>query len=134
MDYIDMLKRARKQLPSEAFKHKRFEVPSPAVSIAGSKTTLQNFSEISDYINRDPQHFLRFLCKEMATSGVIEGVRAIFHGRFEEQTLKHLIDNYVKEYVICPVCKRPDTKIVRERRLYFLICESCGARSSLRPV
>jgi translation initiation factor 2 subunit 2 len=36
--------------------------------------------------------------------------------------------------VICPICKRPDTKIVKERRFHFLICEACGAKSSIRPV
>jgi len=33
--------------------------------------------------------------------------------------------------VICPVCNRPDTQIVRERRLGFLQCDACGARSSI---
>ncbi|RLG97486.1 translation initiation factor IF-2 subunit beta [Candidatus Bathyarchaeota archaeon] len=134
MDYIEMLKRARKQLPTEVFKHKRFEVPRPVVTIVGSRTILQNFSEICNYINRDPQHLLKFLSREMATSGVIEGTRAVFQGRFEEYTIRHLIDRYIKEYVICPICKRPDTRIVKEKRFYFLVCEACGARSSLRPV
>lgn len=134
MDYIEMLKRARKQLPTEVFKHKRFEVPRPTVTIVGSRTILQNFSEICNYINRNPQHLLKFLSREMATSGVIEGTRAVFQGRFEEYTTRHLIERYIKEYVICPICKRPDTKIVKEKRFYFLVCEACGARSSLRPV
>ncbi|MCD6263176.1 translation initiation factor IF-2, partial [Candidatus Bathyarchaeota archaeon] len=38
---------------------------------------------------------------------------------------------YTKRYVICPVCKRPDTRIVKEKRLAFLVCEACGARSSI---
>ncbi|PDM26834.1 translation initiation factor IF-2 subunit beta [Candidatus Bathyarchaeota archaeon B24-2] len=134
IDYWEMLKRARKQLPVEVFKHKRFEVPDPIVSIVGSRTILHNFVEICDHLNRDRQHLLKFLSREMATSGVIEGTRAIFQGNFQHDVVKRLIDRYVQEYVICPICKRPDTRIVKEKRFHFLVCEACGARSSLRPV
>ena len=67
----------------------------------------------------------------------ISGSRTILHifqGRFETETFERLIKRYVNEYVICPICKRPDTKIVKEKRLYFLQCEACGARSPLRPI
>lgn len=134
MDYVEMLKRARKNLPSQVFERKRFEVPRPYVSIVGSRTIIHNINEITDVINRNPSHLLKYLAKEMATSGVIEGTRAIFQGRFPENMVAHLIERYVKEYVICPICKRPDTKIVKEKRFHFLICEACGARSSIRPV
>jgi translation initiation factor 2 subunit 2 len=37
-------------------------------------------------------------------------------------------------YVICPVCKRPDTRIVKEKRLSFLVCNACGAKSSIKQL
>ena len=85
-------------------------------------------------MSRDPVHILKFLSKEMATAGTTDGIRAIFQGRFDNQTFRRLVDRYARELVTCPVCRRPDTKIVKEKRLYFLDCEACGARSSIRPV
>ncbi|MEM3439613.1 MAG: hypothetical protein QXG32_01685 [Candidatus Bathyarchaeia archaeon] len=32
---------------------------------------------------------------------------------------------------MCPICKMPDTKLLKEKRLTFLICEACGAKSSV---
>jgi len=98
------------------------------------RTIIHNFKGIAETLNRPPQHLLKFLAKEMATAGVIDDERAIFQGKFENETLQHLVERYTKEYVICPICKRPDTKIVKEKRLWFLICEACGAKSSIRPV
>jgi len=129
-----MLKRARAQLPPEMFEHKRFELPQPHGSIIGMRTILHNYKEICEVVNRDPRHVLKFLSKEMATSGALDGTRAIFHGKFNRDTLRRLMKRYVDEFVMCPVCKRPDTKIVKERRLSFLICDACGARSSVRSV
>jgi len=133
-DYGELLKRAYSQLPPEVFEHKRFEIPKPKSTVAGARTILYNFKEICDILNREPNHLLRFLSREMATAGTTDGTRATFQGRFEQGGLERLIKRYVDDFVMCPVCKRPDTKIVREKRLYFLVCEACGARSSLRPV
>ncbi|MBK5133178.1 translation initiation factor IF-2, partial [Candidatus Bathyarchaeota archaeon] len=33
-----------------------------------------------------------------------------------------------------PVCKRPDTKIAKDKRLIFLDCNACGARSSVKQL
>ena len=134
MDYKEMLKRARAQLPPEMFERKRFELPQPRSTNIGMRTILHNHKEICDTLNRDPRHVLKFMSKEMATAGTTDGSRAIFQGNFRRDTLERLIKRYVDEFVMCPVCKLPDTKIVKERRLSFLVCEACGARSSLRPV
>lgn len=133
-EYEKMLNEAYSRLPPQMFKHKRFEIPRPNAVVSGARTILHNFKEICDALNRDPSHALRFLSKEMATAGTTDGVRAIFQGRFDNETFRRLIDRYARDFVICPVCRRPDTKIVKEKRLYFLDCEACGARSSIRPV
>jgi len=132
--YEEMLEEAYSKIPSKTLKHERFEVPAPQSAIMGSRTILFNFKEISEVLNRDPSHFLRFLSKEMATAGTLDGSRVIFQGRFDRETLKRLIERYVKDFVMCPVCKRPDTRIVKEKRLHFLVCDACGAKSPVRPV
>ena len=74
------------------------------------------------------------LSREMATAGSMDGVRAIFQGKFKTDTLNRLIQLYAEAFVICPVCRRPDTKIVKEKRFSFLSCEACGAKSSARAI
>jgi len=39
---------------------------------------------------------------------------------------------YVRDYVICPVCQSPDTRTEKVKKLGFLVCEACGARSSIK--
>ena len=134
LGYNEMLERVYSQLPPEVFEHKRFELPRPRSSIAGARTILHNFKEICDVLNRNQNHLLKFLSKEMATAGTINGARAVFQGRFNTDTLERLIRRYLEEFVVCPICKRPDTSILKEKRLYFLVCEACGARSSIKPV
>jgi len=134
-DYEKLLKRAHSQLPPEVFEHKRFEVPKPRSYSVGMRTIISNYKDVCETLNRDALHLLRFLSREMATAGALDKAgRAIFQGKFKNDTLERLIKHYADEFVVCPVCKRPDTKIVKEKRFSFLACEACGAKSSIRTV
>ncbi|MBS7615224.1 translation initiation factor IF-2 subunit beta [Candidatus Bathyarchaeota archaeon] len=134
LDYEKMLDEAYSKLPREVSKHERFEIPKMQCTTFGARTIFHNFKEVCDIMNRNPVHVLRYLSKEMATAGTIDGNRAIFQGKFELETCNQILKRYVNEFVVCPVCKRPDTKIVKEKRLFFLVCEACGARSPVKPV
>jgi translation initiation factor 2 subunit 2 len=131
MDYKELLQRAQSQLPSDISEHKRFEIPQPRCHLVGMRTILTNFKDICDALNRDPHHVLKFFSGEMATAATMERNRAIFQGKFQYDTFERLIQRYVNEFVVCPVCTRPDTKIVKDKRFLFLVCEACGARSSI---
>jgi len=133
-DYEKLLKRAHSLLPPETYGQKRFEVPRVRSGTIGMRTYVVNYKEVAEAMNRDPQHLLRYLSREMATAGTLDGARAIFQGKFTSDTLDRLIHRYAEEFVTCPVCKRPDTKIVKEKRLSFLACEACGAKASIRTV
>ena len=131
MNYRELLERAQSQLPSDANDHKRFEVLPPRSVINGMRTILTNFKEICVALNREPRHVLKFFSREMATAATMQRNRAIFQGKFRFDTFERLIQRYVKEFVVCPVCTRPATKIVKDRLFLFLVCEACGARSSI---
>jgi len=133
-DYEELLKKARSQIPEVASKRERLELPRLHHSVIGMRTIIYNFKEVADLLDRDPQHVLKFLTRETATAATIQESRAIFKGKFSQETLQRLLQRYMETFVVCPVCKRPDTKIVKEKRLSFLVCEACGARSSVQQL
>ena len=130
-DYKSMLDRAYGELPEQMESYERWTVPRPDVRIISRRTVIMDFKDIADYFGREPEHLLKFLSGEMATLPRFDGTRAIFQGRFRTDSIRNLLGVYAKKYVVCPVCKRPDTRIEREKRLFFLQCEACGARSSI---
>jgi translation initiation factor 2 subunit 2 len=133
-DYDSLLKKARSELPEIAAKQERLELPRLRIATIGMRTIVYNFNEVADALNRNPQHILKFLTGEMATAATVQESRAIFQGKFPADTLMRLLQRYMENFVVCPVCKRPDTKIVKEKRLSFLVCEACGARSSIKQL
>ena len=133
-NYDDLLKRACDQMPEVSAKQERLELPRIMIQTVGMRTTIANFKEIADSLNRDPQHILKFLTREMATAATFHDSRAIFQGKFQRDSFERLLQRYLENYVVCPVCKRPDTTIVKEKRLAFLVCNACGARSSIKQL
>jgi translation initiation factor 2 subunit 2 len=133
-DYDKLLEKALTQLPQRTERKDRFEPPRAESVASGNKTIIMNFKEICDRINRDRNHLLKYLAGELATSGSMEGNHATFQGRFDNRTINSLFQRYIQDYVLCPICHQPDTKIVRKHRFSLLQCEACGATSPIRGV
>jgi len=133
-DYEELLERARSKIPEVVSKRERLELPRLLHSTIGMRTVIHNFKEVADALNRDPQHLLKFLTGELATAATMQESRVLFQGKFSRETLEKLIQRYIASFVTCPVCKLPDTRIVKEKRLSFLVCEACGAKSSIKQL
>ena len=130
-EYKNLLESAKTQLPDEIASHERFEVPVPEVMVEGKTTIIRNFAEIAESINREPEHLLAFLLKELGTPGTIEGRRVVFKSKLPESLISERINEYIQTYVLCSECGRPDTRLVRDGRILMLECDACGAK---RPV
>jgi len=133
-NYDELLKRACSQMPEVSLKRERLELPHLLITTIGMRTIISNFKEVADVLNRNPMHILKFLTREMATAATYHDSRAIFQGKFRRDSFERLLQRYMESFVTCPVCKRPDTKIVKEKRLSFLVCNACGARSSIKQL
>ena len=132
MDYKELLERAEKQIPEEVKTDVRFKLPPPAIKIQGNRTFFQNFKELADKCDRDPGHLLKYLSRELATFGIVKGQQAIFTGKFSSELIKRKFTAYIKEFVICRECGKPDTKLIKEQRMLFMKCTACGARHVVR--
>lgn len=110
----------------------RFELPQVDIMWQGNRTLFRNFSEFPKILRRDADKVLQYLSKEFATPAQMAGDKAVFVGKKEPHDFTSLLARYVKEYVECPTCRSPDTRVERSNRLAFLICEACGAKSSLK--
>ncbi len=132
-EYDALLKRLQEKMGTGAKKAtSRLEVPEPQIIWVGQKTIFRNFMDFPKALRRDPEKILLYLNKELASAGYIQGERVIFLGRKTPSSFGALIDRYVKDYVQCPVCGSPDTRTEKNKKLGFLICEACGAKSSIK--
>ncbi len=110
----------------------RFEIPKIEGHFEGRKTILTNFFQIASYIRRNPEHFQKFILRELATSGQREGDRLVLNNKIPSAKINQKIGQYVNEFVLCKECGKPDTELLKKNRLSFIHCLACGAKHSVR--
>ena len=135
MEYEKMLDQAYSLLPEKSKKKERFEVPAVECLVQGNKTIIRNFDFIAQTLRRNPQLLAKYLFKELAIRGDLEGGRLILHRRFNDKVLNERIHDFVKNYVLCRECGKPDTTLEDlERGVKMMICEACGARHPVKMI
>jgi len=131
-DYEKLLTDAYKDIKPIKHSGERFEIPKIQGHVEGTKTILTNWAQIASTLRRDQEHILKFLLKELATSGKIKGTQVILQRRIPSAKINEKIEQYTNEFVLCKECKKPDTEMIKQDRFSFLHCLACGAKHSIR--
>src|SRR3989338_5180958 len=100
----------------------RFEIPQIEGHVEGRKTILTNFFQIAEHLRRNPEHFQKFMLKELAASGQREGDRLVLNMKVPSEKINQKVEQYAKEFVICRECGKPDTELIKQDRFTFIKC------------
>lgn len=130
-DYDELLEKGMEEVPDVEEEAERFEVPVAETRKSGSNTVIENFSEIVDAFGREEKRVSKYIQNELGTAGHIEGDELVLNGEFRRGNVQAKVQQYADDYVFCPKCERPDTKIVKEKGVEILKCQACGARTPL---
>ena len=131
-DYEQLLKKAKSSLPEIKVSSERFELPKAIGHVQGNKTIISNFANITKTFNRNPAHLLKYLLRELASPGNLDGPRLILGRKIPASLINDKIKQYAEEFVLCYVCKKPDTILIKDDRITIMKCTACGAKNPVR--
>ena len=134
MDYEILLDSAYKEVKQVSTNGDRFEIPKIEGHFEGKKTILTNFLQIASHIRRSPEHFQKYLLKELAAAGQLEGDRLILNITVPSEKINQKVEQYVNDFVLCKECGKPDTEIIKEDRLSQIHCLACGAKHPVSKI
>ena len=126
-DYKELLDKLYKKV-KPIVASERFEIPKAKGHVEGNRTIITNFSQIADVLRRPKEHIAKYLSKELAALGIIEGERLVLNRKLSSGQLNDKFQAYADEFVICKECKKPDTELIKQNRLTLLHCLACGAK------
>lgn len=115
----------------------KFRIPPPVCLRDGKKTIFSNIQDISEKLQRSPEHLIQYLFAELGTSGSVDGQkRLVIKGKFQSKQMENVLRRYILEYVTCKTCKSINTELKKEQsnRLFFLVCKSCGSTRSVSSI
>uniref|UniRef100_A0A6B2LGX1 Translation initiation factor IF2/IF5 domain-containing protein n=1 Tax=Arcella intermedia TaxID=1963864 RepID=A0A6B2LGX1_9EUKA len=133
--YAELLKRIYDLLNIKG-DTERVGIDPPEVGRIGSrKIGWTNFAANCNQISRKTKHVQAFVLTELGTDGSIgaDG-KLVIRGRYGSKQLENLLRKYILEYVMCKSCKQVNTELQKENRLTFVVCNSCGSRTSVQSI
>lgn len=128
-DYEDLLDKGLEEVPDDTGTGERFELPEVDTRKDGSKTIVVNFSEIAEKLSREEDHLSKYLQNELGTAGRIKNGELVLNGELRRGNVQGRLENFADEFVYCPECGSPDTKLVKEKGVELIKCQACGARN-----
>ena len=132
MDYEAMLERGKELLPEDTNKGERFQIPKIKGHLQGNKTVISNFNQIATVLGRKVELITKYVEKQLATKGQIEGNFVIFNTKLSSNKLNERIQQFTDQFVICKECGKPDTTLTKDTGVYFIKCQACGAKYSIK--
>ncbi|MGM5480968.1 MAG: translation initiation factor IF-2 subunit beta [Nanobdellota archaeon] len=132
MDYEQMLNRAREKLPEDLSSGERFTVEKVKGHLQGNKTVISNIGQIATQLGRPKELLVKFIEKQLATKGIVKGNFVIFNTKLSAKKINERIEQFTDQFVICKECGKPDTKLSKDTGVYFIKCQACGAKYSVK--
>lgn len=126
----------RQNNPDLAGEKRKFTmIPPQVVRESTKKTAFCNIDEISRRLRRPQEHVQQFLLAELGTTGNNDSqARLIIRGRFQQGQIEAILKKYILEYVSCKTCRSAETNMIKDNRLFFVVCESCGSSRSVAAI
>jgi translation initiation factor 2 beta subunit (eIF-2beta)/eIF-5 len=113
-------------------------LPNMILEPETTKLTWKNVKEYLRTIRRHPDHFMEFLKKECPSKQFnwVSGSKSdglIIHGKFQKRKeITELALKYIDVYVVCPSCKKVDTKLTKlDSKNNEFECLNCGMKKNL---
>src|SRR3989338_5536209 len=126
MDYSSLLKRAKEMMPQVVHEKERFEIPPVRGHVEGTKTVLSNIIALAQHLRRPQEHLLKFVLKELATSGELKGSGlVVLKTKISAGRINDKIKEYAHEFVLCKTCGKPDTEMKKDGDFTVISCQAC---------
>ncbi|KAJ2754158.1 eukaryotic translation initiation factor 5 [Coemansia aciculifera] len=116
----------------------RYTMPRLQAKIEGKgngiKTVLPNIVDVARALSRPPSYPTKYFGGELGAQVQIEekSEKYIVNGAHEVSKLQDALDGFIDRYVLCAVCKNPETDlIVGKDKLIVRKCGACGERSNV---
>ena len=109
----------------------RYRMPQIEVrSQKNNKTYFTNVEDVSKSLSRNSKEIVKFI-------GLTNGTRAnvkkfCINGEYSQSQIQESVYDYIRTYVLCPVCNNPETKIfVSKSKKLKIGCQACGGTGEL---
>ena len=109
-------------------------LPNLNINITTTNTFFKNAKEILKTLKCNPDHYVKYMNKELGSVNWVSSSKKdglVIKGKVRKQKIQLLLQEYIKKYICCNICKSLNTKLVKEKRLDFICCLDCHSKTAI---
>uniref|UniRef100_A0A1I7ZPT3 Eukaryotic translation initiation factor 5 n=1 Tax=Steinernema glaseri TaxID=37863 RepID=A0A1I7ZPT3_9BILA len=115
----------------------RYKMPRLQAKIEGKgngiKTVIANMVEIGKSLDRPPAYLTKYFGCELGAQTKIdtENGRHIVNGDHDANKLQDILDGFIRNFILCPACDNPETRLNVKNRMIHSTCKACGHKFTI---
>ena len=101
----------------------------------GIKTVIVNLTSVANSLARPPSYVIKYFGFELGaqTNTNPNDDRWIINGAHDAAKLQDYLDGFISKFVLCKMCKNPETEVNVKDGNITLDCKACGRISQVDP-
>ena len=138
LDITYLIKRAYTTLKQD--QKKKISFIKPEIINHNRKSYISNFIKFCDSINRDAEDVRKFINKEMNVDVSFINENNLDDNNksglklgscYKRAQIMNCITSYMKQYVLCEICRSGETEIKKIDRINYINCNSCKSHRAI---
>lgn len=101
----------------------RYKMNQFVVEKIKNTTEIKNLGQVAKDLDRDPSDIIKFVGKNIGSRVIIKNNCYYISKIVSADDLYKIVRQYIEKYVLCPICRLPETKLGPEG---INLCICCG--------
>jgi len=113
----------------------RYKRPKIAVTQIKQGIQITNIDDIAKALDRHYTEITKYIQSQMKLNIITkkQGNKNILYLKNNNNIdIDDIIESYIELFVLCKICKNPETIYISEKKNIFLECRACGEKSSIQ--
>jgi translation initiation factor 5 len=114
----------------------RYKIKAPIFSQQMKKgkpiTIFENIDEFSEKLICNKEILIKLIstCLSCQNGVIKENNSVFFKGHYENEIINEIICNFIKKYMLCEECDKPEIKLTSNRGITYT-CDACGHKGNI---
>ena len=109
-------------------------LPNLNINITTTNTFFKNAKDILRTLKCNPDHYVKYMDKELGSVNWVSGSKKdglVIKGKVKKQKIQLLLQEYIKKYICCNICKSLNTKIIKDKKINYIYCNKCFSKTAI---
>ena len=115
-------------------KNEKLILPNLIIVTSTTNTFFKNAKDVLRTLKCNPEHYVKYMDTELGSVNWVSNSKKdgiIIKGKVKKLKIQLLLQEYIKKYICCNICKSLNTKIIKDKKINYIYCNKCFSKTAI---